>query len=65
MKNKNDNGSLLLLLGMVVIMAACPPIGVVLLLCIVFSDGTATGFCGCLTPILLFVILAVLWSAFS
>ena len=44
MKNKNDNGVLLLMFGMLVIMALCPPLGVVLLLCGVFSDGTFTGF---------------------
>ena len=64
-KNNNDNGVNLLLLGMIVILAACPPIGVVLLLCIVFSDGTVAGFLGCLTPIIFFAILALIWSAFS
>ena len=65
MKNNNSNGELLLLLGLIVIMAACPPIGVVLVLCIVFSDGTIPGFIGCLTPFIILVLLALLSMAVS
>ena len=64
-KNNNDSGVILLSLGLLVIMAACPPIGVALVFCIVLSDGTVSGFLGCLTPIILFVILAAIYAAFS
>ena len=65
MKNKNANGVLLLMFGMLVIMALCPPLGVVLLLCGVFSDGTFTGFIGCLSPFIILVIIALISMAFS
>ena len=64
-KNNNDSGVLLLMLGLLVIMAACPPIGVVLVLCIVFSDGTVSGFVGCLTPFIILVLVALISMAFS
>lgn len=64
-KNNNDNGVLLLMLGLLVIMAVCPPIGVVLVLCIVFSDGTVSGFVGCLTPFIILVLVALISMAFS
>ena len=35
-KNDNDNSVLLMMFGMLIIMAACPPLGVVLFLCVVF-----------------------------
>lgn len=67
MKNKNDNdsGVTLWMLVFLVIMAACPPIGVVLLLCVVLSDGTVPGFLGCLTYVIFFVILAAIYAVFS
>ena len=66
MKNKNnDSGVMLWMLFFLVIMAACPPIGVVLLLCVVLSDGTVPGFLGCLTPIIIFAIIAAIWAAVS
>ena len=65
MKNRNDNGEMLLLFGLIIIMAACPPIGVILMLCIAFSDGTLPGFIGCLTPFVILVIIALLTMAFQ
>ena len=64
-KNNNDSGVILLSLGLLVIMAACPPVGVALVLCIVLSDGTVSGFLGCLTPIILFFIFAAIYAAVS
>lgn len=64
-KNNNDDGVILISLGLIVIMAACPPIGVILVLCIVLSNGTVSGFLGCLTPVVLLVILAAIVGAFS
>ena len=64
-KNNNDNGVILLSLGLLIIMAACPPIGVALVLCIVLSDGTVSGFLGCLAPIILFVVIAAIVAAIS
>lgn len=67
MKNKhnNDSGVTLWMLVFLVIMAACPPIGVVLLLCIVLSDGTVPGFLGCLTYVVFFVVLAAIYAAIT
>ena len=64
-KNNNDSGVTLWMLLFWVIMAACPPIGVVLLLCIVLSDGTVSGFLGCLTYVIFFVIIAAIYAAIS
>ena len=64
-KNDNDNAVLLLMFGMLIIMAACPPLGVVLFLCVVFSDGTVSGFMGCLTPFIILVLVALVSMAFS
>ena len=44
--------TLLMMLGLIVLFAALPPVGLVVYLCIVFSDGTPSGFVGCLTPFL-------------
>ena len=63
--NNNDSGVTLWMLVFLVIMAACPPIGVVLLLCIALSDGTVPGFLGCLTYVIFFVILAAIYAAIS
>ena len=64
-KNNNDPGASLLLFGLLIIMALCPPVGVVLLLCIVFSDGTLPGFVGCLTPFLILVAIAAISMLFD
>ena len=45
-KNDNDNGVLLLMFGMLIIMAACPPLGVVLFLCVVFWMELCLGLWG-------------------
>lgn len=63
--NNNDSGVILISLGLLVIMAACPPIGVALVFCIVLSDGTVSGFLGCLTPIVIFVIIAAIYGAIA
>ena len=47
-------------LGIIILLALCPPVGLVVVLCIVFSDGTPSGFVGCLTPFILFVIVALI-----
>ena len=68
MKNSNKNTSsdeLLLGLVLLVIMALIPPVGVVLVLCIVFSDGTWQGFVGCLTPFIVLVLIALLMMVFQ
>ena len=64
-KKNNDDGVILISLGLIVIMAARPPIGVILVLCIVLCNGTVSGFLGCLTPVVLLVILAAIVGAFS
>lgn len=64
-KKNNGDGVILISLGLIVIMAACPPIGVILVLCIVLSNGTVSGFLGCLTPVVLVVILAAIVGSFS
>ena len=65
MKNKNGNKLQLLYLGMIVILALCPPLGVVLVLCAVFCDGTLSGFLGCLTPLIILIVLALVMMAFT
>ncbi len=52
------------MLGLLVIMVACSPIGVVLFFCIVFSDGTLAGFHGCFTPFIILVWVAIILMAF-
>lgn len=39
----NDQGHMLLLFGMIVLFALCPPVATVIVLCIAFSDGTVPG----------------------
>lgn len=65
MKNKNndDSGVTLWMLLFLIIMAACPPIGVVLLLCIGLSDRTVPGFLGCLAYAIFFVVFLVVCAA--
>ena len=61
----NDQGHMLLLFGMIVLFALCPPVATVIVLCIVFSDGTVPGFVGCLTPFIILVLLALISMAFQ
>lgn len=63
---KPDNRSvLLMMLGLIILMAALPPVGVVVFFCIVFSDGTPAGFVGCLTPFLILVGIALITMLFT
>lgn len=61
----SGNVSLLLLIGLVILFAILPPVGLVVLLCIVFSDKTVSGFLGCLTPFLILVGIALLTMLFK
>ena len=61
----NDQGHMLLLFGMIVLFALCPPVATVIVLCIAFSDGTVTGFIGCLTPFIILVLIALISMAFQ
>ena len=61
----NDQGQMLLLFGMIVLFALCPPVATIIVLCIVFSDGTLPGFVGCLTPFIILVLLALISMAFQ
>ncbi len=61
----NDNTKLLLSLGIIILFAVLPPVALVVVLCIVFSDGTPSGFIGCLTPFVLLVIGALIMMAFN
>lgn len=61
----DDRSVLLLMLGLIVLMAALPPVGVVVFFCIVFSDGTPAGFVGCLTPFLILVGIALITMIIS
>ena len=61
----NDQGQMLLLFGMIVLFALCPPVATVIVLCIVFSDGTVPGFVACLTPFIILVLLALISMAFQ
>ena len=63
--NTDDRYSLLLMLGLLVLMAVLPPVGVVVFFCIVFSDGTPAGFIGCLTPFLILVGIALITMLFN
>lgn len=63
---KPDNRSvLLMMLGLIILMAALPPVGVVVFFGIVFSDGTPAGFVGCLTPFLILVGIALITMLFT
>lgn len=64
-QNNNDQSKILLYLGLIVVFALCPPIGVAIVLCIVLSDGTVQGFIGCLTPLIVLVVIAYLISLFD
>lgn len=61
----NDNTKLLLMFGLLVLFAVLPPVGVIVVLCIVFSDGTTSGFLGCLTPFLVLVGIALIMTIFN
>ena len=61
----SDNVSLLLLIGLVILFAILPPVGLVVLLCMVFSDKTVSGFLGCLTPFLILAGIALLAMLFK
>ena len=60
-----DNVSLLLIIGLVVLLVVLPPVGLVVLLCMVFSNKTLSGFLGCLTPFLILVGIALLAMLFK
>ena len=64
-QNNNDQGKILLYLGLIVVFALCPPIGVAIVLCIVLSDGTVEGFIGCLTPIIILIVIAFFVTLFD
>lgn len=64
-KNDSDHTSMLLTIGLIILFAVLPPVGLVVLLCIVFSDGTLDGFFGCLTPFLILVGIALITMLFS
>lgn len=61
----DDRPVLLMMLGLIVLMAALPPVGVIVFFCIVFSDGTPAGFVGCLTPFIILVGIALLSMLFT
>lgn len=61
----NDQGHMLLLFGVIVLFALCPPVATVIVLSIVFSDGTVPGFVGCLTPFIILVLIALISIAFQ
>lgn len=61
----DDRYTLLMMLGLIVLFAALPPVGLVVYLCIVFSDGTPSGFVGCLTPFLILVGIALITMLFG
>lgn len=61
----NDQGHMLLLFGMIVLFALCPPVATVIVLCIVFSDGATPGGVGCLTSFVILVLLALISMAFQ
>ena len=61
----NNQGQMLLLFGLIVLFALCPLVATVIVLCIVFSDGTVPGFVGCLTPFIILVLLALISMAFQ
>lgn len=68
MKGSNgnhDQGQMLLILGMIVLFALCPPVAAVIFFCIIFSDGTVPGVIGCLTPFLILVFIALIMTIFS
>lgn len=64
-KNNNDSGQFLIMFGLIVLFALIPPVALVIVLCIVFSDGTVPGFIGCLTPFIILVFIALISMAFS
>ncbi len=61
----DDNISLLLLIGLVILLTVLPPVGLIVLLCIVFSDQTLPGFLACLIPFLILAGIALLTTIFS
>ena len=60
----NDSTTILLYIGLIALFAICPPIAVAILLCLVFSGGTVDGFLGCLIPLVVLVLIALVWSVF-
>lgn len=60
-----NQGPLLLMFGMIALFALCPPVAIVIVLCMVFSDGTVPGFVGCLTPFIVLVLVALISMAFQ
>lgn len=68
MKNSNSNndqGQILIMLGWLILFALLPSVAVVIFFCFVLSDGTISGFLGCLTPFALLVIIAMISMAFQ
>ena len=61
----NDQWHMLLLFGLIILFALCPPVATVIFLCIVLSDGTIPGFICCLTPFIILVLLALISMAFQ
>lgn len=59
-----DQVHLLLSFVIIALFALAPPIGLIVLLCIVFSDGTPSGAIGCLTSVLIFAVIAVIVGQF-
>ena len=57
--NKDDPKVILFALVLLALLALCPPIGVILIFCIVLSDGTVEGMTGCLTPIIVIALIAL------
>ena len=64
-KTPPSNEELLLLLLLTLLTVVLPPVGAVVLLCIVFSDGTKEGVLGCLSPFLVLIVIALLVNSCS
>lgn len=61
----NEPGGKILLFGLLILCAMCPPLAVVILLCIFFSDGKPASVLGCLGYLLMFMVIVWVFSLFS
>ena len=59
------NKSSLFIIGLIILYALLPPVGIIVYLCIIFSDGKPSGFLGCLTPFLVFGAIAWIYMIFT
>ena len=61
---KNESIEMLLRLGMIILMALCPPLGVIIVLCIALSGKTVSGFITALSVFAFILIMALIASPF-